>query len=248
MSRYEISRTNGSYGGLSTYHGLGDGRDRKGDRRRDWHKGERYKGGEYKSKKRGKESPFIPLLLPSPQKARMLEQKSIYSAQRAEQFERRGEQALTAGRDVLAQNLMDQGEHFQEKSERQAARAQASRLPYTDVPRMPKGILKQADIDLYDTPERIADQTAPMPEAIMGPLAPTTPTLPTTAPRTVLIPPRFLRPPIMGPQMGPQMLRPPMGAPQGPSPQGPRMLMGRISPANAAAATAALAASYFLFF
>jgi hypothetical protein len=236
---YEYARTNGSYGGLSMYHGLGDGKG-KGKGKGPGH------GGLMPFSKDGgrRESPFSSLITPSKARSQSLEQRSVQTAQRAERAEQRGERALTAGRDTAAQFWMGRSQQLEAKSERQADKAQQLRLPYTDVPLVPKGIVKQADEALYDTPVKIADQVAPLPPE-------STPT-PTTAAPTVTA-----QVPITLPLMPPPLLyatgmpRPPQ-MPGGPPPMvmaQPRPFMGgRISPANAAAATAALAASYFLFF
>lgn len=251
MSRYEISRTNGSYGGLSAYHGLGDGKGKgHGDKGRG-----RGPGGLAPFSKDGgssasRGSPFAPFMMPSAARSQIMEQRSIQTAQRAERVEQRGESALTAGRDSSAQNLMALANRLDTKSNTQAGKAQQLRLPYTDLPLMPKGLIKQADVNLYDTPVKIADQLAPLPEdgAPVPTTAPaTTPArLPITLP--LMPPPLLLAPGVPGPQMvGPPMAGPPMIDPRSGPARRPFM-GGRISPANAAAATAALAASYFLFF
>lgn len=197
--------------------------------------------------------PLPPLL------AQKFDQRAIQSMRQSEKFEQQGEKAFTAGRDNAAQNMMSMAERFEAKAGRQAETAQRLRLPYTDVPLVPKAVVAQANKSMWDTPVKVADQAAPMPE-IPPPMPETTPTPSTaslTAPAAVPTTLPLTPPPLLLPPRPPMMMGPPMGYGPGPQMPGPPMLGpgparpfmgGRISPANAAAATAALAASYFLFF
>lgn len=221
MSRYEVSRTNGSYSGLSLYHGLGDGRG-GGRRRDDWQKWR-------------KKAPPPPLQRPMPTlssqaQADILQQKSIMTGQKAAALEKQGGAALAAGYDKLAKGLLAKAEKLQHKSAKQATKAEMVRLPYTNDPMVPQAIQAMADKAAFENPIAIADQQAPMPGSAMplpGPLS-----LP--MPHRVVMPPVWVPGrPIGSPLPPPQYFAPPPPAP--------------ISHANLATAAAALAAGYFLF-
>lgn len=247
MTLYHYSRTNGQYGGLGTYYGLGGGKG-KGKGGRDWfartparalHTPPGFAKGQ-----KGPAAPFMPM---TPE---VLTQRSIQAGKKAEFFEDRAQTALSAGKDQKAAAMMAQANFFQAKSDKLENRAENLRLPYTDLPMMPKGIEKKADEALFDTPLQIADQAAPLPPPDVTP-TPTTASLtapavvPTTLPMTP--PPLLLPAPMPGmPMMGPPPAPGPMAPMMMPPPQ--RRLPGGISPTTAATAAAAVAASYFLFF
>ena len=254
---YEISGTNGNYGGLSSYHGLGNG----GRRGRDRERGERPRWGARGRGRSGQESTVSPtpatLSTPPPEeKANILEMRSVQAGRSAEQTEQQAGQALATGQDNAAQQLMARATDLQERSIFDQDRSRQLRLPYANVPMVPKAIEAQANVALTDTPLKIADQTAPTMAPVPTTAAATTPaTVPATIP--MLPSPLLLAPPgyrVGYPMMGPPRMAAPMG-PAGPMPMGPRPMMGPprtpgwtggMTP-NVTTAAAALAAAYFLF-
>ncbi|RJR09565.1 hypothetical protein C4588_04775 [Candidatus Parcubacteria bacterium] len=242
MSRYEFSKTNGQYGGLSYYYGLGgrdkDRRGRKADSAASLVRRPTPEGDQ--SAKR------MPAPIPIEKKgvAEILQSKAIQLAKRSEAFEKRGEADLARGRDTAAAALLKRAEIMADKSKRDEALAK--KIPYkAEQILMPKALMK----DSFSTAVANAgpvtdtgDTGIPVTSAPTVPVLMKT-TLPLTPP-PILLPPAPMGPGY-GPGYGPPMMGPPMSRPRMmptmTTPRGPT-----VTP-NMAATAAALAAGYLFF-